>query len=123
VDGRAPVEGLLLARHEERPGQDLVKAGGSAGFEAAGLWFAALSEADWPDDAETRAQIERDWQAPWGDRRHELVFIGVDVDEAALRARLDEALLRDDELAAGPSSWGHLPDPFPPWTLDEAPST
>ncbi len=41
----------------------------------------------------------------YGDRRQELVFIGNGLDEVTLRARLDAALLTDEEMAAGPESW------------------
>lgn len=83
------------------------------------MWYAALPKGEWPEEDEARAQIQKDWQDPWGDRRQELVFIGVDLDEAALRAKLDMALLTKKELAAGPKSWRKLRDPFPAWTDDE----
>ncbi len=95
------------------------QAGGSASCEGAGMWYAALPEDEWPDEDEARAQIQSDWQEPWGDRRQELVFIGVELDEAALRAKLDAALLTKKELEAGPKSWRKLRDPFPAWTDDE----
>jgi len=44
-----------------------------------------------------RAQIQNDWQEPWGDRRPELVFVGVGLEEAALRTKLDAALLTKKE--------------------------
>jgi G3E family GTPase len=90
-------------------------AGGSASCEAAGLWYAALPEEEWPEDEENQAQLRKDWAEPWGDRRQELVFIGSGMDEAALRSRLDAALLDDKEMAQGPARWARLPDPFPPW--------
>ncbi|WP_280462601.1 GTP-binding protein [Nocardia carnea] len=45
----------------------------------------------------------------------EIVFIGVRLDRAALRDRLDGALLTDTEYAAGPGVWATYPDPFPAW--------
>ena len=56
-------------------------AGGSASCGGAGLWYAALPQDAWPEDEEARAQIQNDWQEPWGDRRQEMVFIGVDMPE------------------------------------------
>lgn len=96
------------------------QAGSSAGCEAAGMWYAALPEAEWPEDGDTRADIRARWQEPWGDRRQELVFIGVDLDEAALRRRLTAALLTEEELAAGPKRWATLEDPFPQWLERDA---
>ncbi|MBK8252540.1 MAG: GTP-binding protein [Polyangiaceae bacterium] len=95
------------------------QAGGSGSCEGAGMWYAALPKDEWPEEDEARAQIQNDWQDPWGDRRQELVFIGVELDEAALRAKLDEALLTKKEFEAGPKSWRKLRDPFPAWTEEE----
>jgi uncharacterized protein (DUF736 family) len=58
-------------------------------------------------------------QGVHGDRRQELVFIGIDMDEPALRARLDACLLDAEEEAAGPAAWSGLPDPFPAWELSD----
>ncbi len=95
------------------------QAGGSLSCEGAGMWYAALSKDEWPEEDEARAQIQSDWHEPWGDRRQELVFIGVELDEAALRGKLDGALLTKKVLEAGPKSWRRLRDPFPAWTDDE----
>jgi G3E family GTPase len=95
------------------------QAGGSASCEGAGMWYAALPKDEWPEEEEARAQIQNDWQEPWGDRRQELVFIGVGLEEAALRTKLDAALLTKKELDAGPKGWRKLRDPFPAWTDDE----
>ncbi len=94
------------------------QAGATAGCEAAGMWYAALPRREWPDDAETRAQIKADWAEPWGDRRQELVFIGAGMHEATLREALDAALLTDAEMAANTKTWARLEDPFPAWTDD-----
>jgi ribosomal protein L11 methylase PrmA len=53
---------------------------------------------------------------PWGDRRQELVMIGVDMDEQALRAAFDRALLDEEELALGPGAWAAFTDPFESWS-------
>jgi G3E family GTPase len=95
------------------------QAGGSASCEGAGMWYAALPPEEWPTEAEAVAQIAADWAEPWGDRRQELVFIGVGLDEAELRGRLGNALLTEDELARGVSWWVSLRDPFPSWLDDE----
>ncbi|MCU0654735.1 MAG: zinc metallochaperone GTPase ZigA [Polyangiaceae bacterium] len=95
-------------------------AGGSASYEAGGLWYAALPRDEWPEDEENLSQIRKDWQEPWGDRRQELVFIGVDLDEPALRRHFEGALLTDDEMARGPDAWARMEDPFPEW-IEEAP--
>jgi G3E family GTPase len=74
---------------------------------------------DWPEDPEERAELQRLWDPVFGDRRQELVFIGVGLRADELRDRLHGCLLTADELAAGEGAWRLLPDPFPAWPLDD----
>lgn len=93
--------------------------------ELGGLWWAAVPRDRWPGDADSRAAIEARWDPSVGDAQQELVLIGIQMDEAALRARFDACLLDDAEFARGPAAWTQLPDPFPRWGLapdEEAPS-
>lgn len=96
---------------------ELSQAGAALTHQAAGFWWAA-GHTELPEDAETRASIEAEFVEPWGDRRQELVLIGLDLDHADLRRRLDACLLSDAEMALGPEGWRNLPDPFPAWTLE-----
>jgi G3E family GTPase len=91
------------------------QAGCVASVTGAGFWWAAAPKEAWPDDAESKAEIEAMWQEPYGDRRQEIVLIGIDMDEAALREGFDRCLLTDEEFAAGPSAWALFEDPFEPW--------
>lgn len=91
------------------------QAGGIARQGYAGPWWVSLDPDRWPEDAETREQIDRYWQEGTGDARQELVFIGIDMDETALRAQLSGALLTDDEMAMGAAGWQQFVDPFEPW--------
>ncbi|WP_258933878.1 GTP-binding protein [Nesterenkonia pannonica] len=53
--------------------------------------------------------------------RQDLALTGIDLDHEGLTSALDEALLTDEELAAGPSRWSSFADPFPGWaTSSEA---
>lgn len=94
-------------------------AGSSASAEPAGVWFAAVPKSEWPEDPEVRRDITSNWEDPWGDRRQELVFIGADMDRAALLAGLDRCLLTADELAGGPNAWATFSDPFSSWDNDD----
>ncbi len=85
------------------------QAGQAITFEGAGRWWATVPREHWPKAH--LGWIEARWQEPFGDRRQELVFIGVDLDQAALTAKLDQALLTEDELAQGPESWSKLAEP------------
>ncbi len=40
-----------------------------------------------------------------GDARQEIVLIGMDIDEASLRTRLDSCLLSDEAMAQNPAIW------------------
>lgn len=82
---------------------------------ALGFFWSAVDEAEWPEDAATQADIRSHMQGEHGDRRTEIVLIGRDMDQSALIAKFDQALLTEDEFSRGPDSWTTLPDPFPAW--------
>ncbi|TCV94677.1 G3E family GTPase [Luteibacter rhizovicinus] len=65
---------------------------------------------------EQRKALEDVWHPMFGDRRQELVMIGIDMPEADIRATLDTCLLRDDEFVRGPVAWQAFQDPFPLWS-------
>ncbi|UXY16263.1 zinc metallochaperone GTPase ZigA [Chitiniphilus purpureus] len=90
------------------------QAGGSARHGGAGHWWAAVPRRHWPQDEESVALIEADWDPRHGDRQQELVLIGIGLDEPALRAMLDACLLTDAELAQATDPAG-FDDPFPAW--------
>jgi G3E family GTPase len=78
-----------------------------------GRWWAAVPKNRWPDDGSFEQFVLRHWDPVWGDRRQELVFIGIDMEEEAIRNALDACLLASDDFA--PEQWRSLPDPFPAW--------
>jgi G3E family GTPase len=82
---------------------------------AMGLFWSSVSRKEWPTDPEALAEIEANFQGPFGDRRTEMVIIGKDMDKAAFTAQLDACLLSVDEMKCGPEAWQTLPDPFPSW--------
>ena len=93
------------------------QAGGACRYGVAGLWWAAVPREHWPADGEALAAIRKNWDPATGDARQELVLIGIGMDEAALRARLDACLLTESEMRQGAASWADLPDPFPSWNV------
>jgi G3E family GTPase len=90
-------------------------AGRMGRHQGAGFWWAAIEEKRWPEDPAWRKMIRDLWVEPSGDRRQEIVFIGIGMDEAKLRAELDATLLTNEEWRAGPRAHARLPDPFPAW--------
>ncbi|MCD0502647.1 zinc metallochaperone GTPase ZigA [Bordetella petrii] len=103
-----------LASHPDMAGS-WSQAGAVARHGAAGYWWAAMPPERWPQDAEHIAMIRKNWLEGVGDARQELVLIGMDMDEAALRARFDACLLTDQEMAQGPHAWKAWRNPFPNW--------
>ncbi|VTR97358.1 zinc metallochaperone GTPase ZigA [Tuwongella immobilis] len=83
------------------------------------VWWSGVPQEEWPDDPETVANILAEFEGEYDDRRQELVFIGRHLDEAKLRAALEQCLLTDAEMAGGPESWMSFPDPLPKWPTPE----
>ncbi|AHM04713.1 Putative metal chaperone, involved in Zn homeostasis, GTPase of family [Roseibacterium elongatum DSM 19469] len=88
-------------------------AGAISSVTPLGRWWASVPEDRLPTHPEMQAEIARNWAEPWGDRRQEIVFIGVGLDREAICARLNAALI--DSAAFEPAAWEGLPDPFPVW--------
>jgi len=96
------------------------QAGAVARHGPAGNWWAAVPKEKWPEDAEAVARIQQKWDECVGDARQEIVLIGVDMDEAALRARFDVCLLTNVEMAEGPEVWTTWHTPFSNWLQRKA---
>lgn len=103
-----------LASHPTLAG-NWSQAGAVARHGPAGYWWAAVPDERWPDDPEAVAMIRSKWDDRVGDARQEIVLIGMEMDEAALRARFDACLLTDAEMAQGPQAWTAWPSPFADW--------
>lgn len=92
---------------------ELAKAGSQVSVSRMGRWWAAVPKSRWPEDGSFERFVLKNWDPIWGDRRQELVFIGIGMDQAAVRAGLDACLLDADAFA--PDLWISMPDPFPAW--------
>lgn len=86
-------------------------AGAMSSVTLLGRWWASVPEDELPVHPEAQAEIARRWAEPWGDRRQEIVFIGVELDREAIRAKLNAALIDTDSFE--PEAWADLADPFP----------
>ncbi|QRM33209.1 zinc metallochaperone GTPase ZigA [Microvirga sp. VF16] len=96
-------------------------AGAIARVTAMGHWWGAIPKQHWPDHPEWQALLERHWSPVWGDRRQELVFIGTGMNEAAIRAALDDCLTGSPTATRfDPNAYRHLRDPFPFWGRADA---
>lgn len=91
------------------------QAGNASRAEPAGLWYAAIPRDEWPEDEETRQVVKQVWLPEIGDRRQEIVIIGVKYDREKIEQMLNRALLTDKEMASGPPGWAKFKDPFDYW--------
>lgn len=101
----------LATRHDEA--YLWSQAGCSVGVFPEGNWWAAVPQDDWPDDEQERVSVLEDFQSPFGDRRQELVFIGIEMNRGEIESALDACLLCDEEMKLGPEGWTSFMDPFP----------
>lgn len=92
---------------------ELAVAGAQVMTARMGRWWGSVPKNHWPDDDRFERFVAQHWDSEWGDRRQELVFIGIGMDEAHIRARLDACLL--PAQAFTPQRWADLPDHFPSW--------
>eukprot|EP00752_Nemacystus_decipiens_P004175 g3817.t1 len=94
-------------------------AGASFEVLCLGRWWASLDRNMWPPGQE--AAVTEDFEGEYGDRRQELVFIGIGMNEAATKGAivkaLDECLLTDAEMEVYGRARGEamdtLPEAFP----------
>jgi G3E family GTPase len=100
---------------------EISQTGAAVKNEALGTWWSAVPRDRWPDNNEWRDRVLSNWDPVFGDRRQEIVFIGLSdhMNEAALRVRLASCLIDEDETVIGgkfiPNRYQDLPDPFPHW--------
>jgi G3E family GTPase len=92
---------------------ELAVAGSQKTVSRMGRWWAAVPKNRWPEDGTFEEFVLRHWDPVWGDRRQELVFIGIEMNQARIEAALDRCLVK--ETAFTPMLWDSLYDPFPAW--------
>ncbi|QTN39794.1 GTP-binding protein [Cryomorphaceae bacterium] len=89
-----------------RPDQALVwgQAGGSLQADSAGVWWSSMpfdQRIQYMAFIENQKSIESNWDPKFGDRKNEIVFIGVNMNEKEIRAGLDACLSTHEELMDG----------------------
>lgn len=94
---------------------EVAQAGAFVKHQGIGRWWAAIPRNKWPAGDEFQKIMEDYWTDDYGDRRQEIVFIGLvgQMDEVDLRQRLDAALVKD--YLEDHKDWEKEEDPFPEW--------
>lgn len=97
---------------------EVSQAGAFVRHKGIGRWWASVPIDKWPDRRAVEEVVKQYWNKDYGDRRQEIVFIGLRdaMDEAAIRSRLDTCLV--DDYLTSPDYFQNLKDPFPKWFED-----
>uniref|UniRef100_A0A7S0HTR6 CobW C-terminal domain-containing protein n=1 Tax=Hanusia phi TaxID=3032 RepID=A0A7S0HTR6_9CRYP len=100
-------KGFVWVANQHRSAQYWSHAGHYFELRALGLWWAATALDKWPDGGDNASQevqkIVDDFSREepsqrWGDRRQEIVFIGIGMHEKSIEKVMDECLLTDEEM-------------------------
>ncbi len=111
-------KGFFWVAADHRIAYEWAQAGGINEVKSTGMWWAAVPREHWRHPEGQRPDQQPGWNPRFGDRTQQIVFIGQQMSEAAMRARLDACLL-DERLAdADSKTWAALPNPFPELELD-----
>ena len=95
---------------------EMAQAGAMVRHQGYGRWWADMPKDRWPKDDDTLDYITRHWDPVYGDRRQELVFIGINLDRDWLKAELDACLTGSATATKfDPKVFAARTDPFPAW--------
>jgi G3E family GTPase len=94
---------------------EVSQAGAFVRHQGIGRWWASVPKARWPEGADFEKVMDNYWDEAFGDRRQEIVFIGLasEMDQKAITARLNACLVEDFSLNS--ESKEAYRDPFPAW--------
>lgn len=86
---------------------EVSQAGAFVRHQGIGKWWAAIPQDRWPSGDEFEGVMRQYWIKDYGDRRQEVVFIGLkdQMNEAHIRAQLDACLVKDYLAAIAPPSF------------------
>lgn len=96
---------------------EVSQAGALIRHTGVGTWWASVPQERWPDADNLRSYLSAVWDPIYGDRRQEIVFIGIGMDQEAITARLDACLTDISTDRQGTvQERRDLADPFPIWS-------
>ncbi|MED3881004.1 GTP-binding protein [Priestia megaterium] len=92
----------------------LSQAGTSIMIQGAGEWVATYTAEEREQTLKEEPELRAKWNEQFGDRINELVFIGIDMNEAEIIKTLDHCLLTTEEMN---QDWATFKDPLPKFTV------
>ncbi|MGG2086026.1 GTP-binding protein [Priestia aryabhattai] len=92
----------------------LSQAGTSIMIQGAGEWLATYTAEEREQTLKEEPELRAKWDEQFGDRINELVFIGIDMNEAEIIKTLDHCLLTTEEMN---QDWTTFKDPLPKFTV------
>ena len=94
---------------------EISQAGAFVRHKGIGRWWASIPKSEWPDLKAVEDAIGHYWTDNYGDRRQEIVFIGLknQMKQDDLWNRLDSCLVED--YLSAPQAFEKSDDPFPKW--------
>lgn len=108
-------KGLFWMASRPHDAINFSQAGGSLRIERAGVWWCSMPFSDriqFASYVEHMKEIEAKWDAKWGDRLNELVFIGQHMDIPGIEKKLNHCLVTAQEEYLMDFADG-FKDPFP----------
>lgn len=114
-------KGFFWVAADHRAVYEWSQAGGISNVNPMGMWWAAVPREQWPHPQGHRPDEQRNWHPRFGDREQQLVFIGQEMSEQAIRAALDQCLLDEEFSAEAFMASSKLGNPFPPLATDQVP--
>jgi G3E family GTPase len=88
----------------------LSQAGPAKSLEPVSYWVASLPRTEQESILRDNKHLLETWDPEFGDRKTELVFIGIDMDKEKLTKELDRCLISPEEYD---KDWSTFVDPFP----------
>lgn len=94
---------------------EVSQAGAFVRHHKIGRWLASVPESQWPQGEEFERTIEELWNDDYGDRRQQIVFIGLknEMNKDDILKQLDECLIKDYSFDS--KNLQNFYDPFPEW--------
>ena len=94
---------------------EVSQAGAFVRHQGIGRWWAAIPKNQWPAGGDFENVIKEYWTKDYGDRRQEIVFIGLkdQMSEVDVKKQLDACLV--ENYLSAPELFEKLQDPFPQW--------